>query len=107
MICWFWVTQYEKLTWAKNSHISPTEFGLYDKYKEISFAPMPGIEFLGMEIDSITREGTKSSQDLSEPSQESLYNSSGIDQGCGPPIIDSVSSGTCKDSVKVSSTATN
>ena len=68
---------------------------------------MPGIEFLGMEIDSITREGTKSSQDLSEPSQESLYNSSGTDQGCGPPIIDSVSSGTCKDSVKVSSTATN
>ena len=107
MICWFWVTQYEKLTWAKNSHISPTEFGLYDKYKEISFAPMPGIEFLGMEIDWITREGTKSSQDLSEPSQESLYNSSGIDQGFGPLIIDSVSSGTCKDSVKVSSTATN
>ena len=68
---------------------------------------MPGIEFLGMEIDSITREGTKSSQDLSEPSQESLYNSSGIDQGFGPLIIDSVSSGTCKDSVKVTSTATN
>ena len=30
-----------------------------------------------------TREGTKSCQDLSEPSQESFYNSSGIDQGLG------------------------
>ena len=28
-----------------------------------------------------TREGAKSCQDLSEPSQESFYNSSGIDQG--------------------------
>ena len=30
-----------------------------------------------------TREGTKSCQDLSKPSQESFYNSSGIDQGLG------------------------
>ena len=39
---------------------------------------MPGIEFLGMEIDSITREGTKSCQDLSEPSQESLTRVAGL-----------------------------
>ena len=54
-----------------------------------------------------TREGTKSCQDLSEPSQESFYNSSGIDQGCGSPIIHNTSSGTCKDSVKISSATTN
>ena len=54
-----------------------------------------------------TREGAKSCQDLSEPSQESFYNSSGIDQGCGSPIIHNTSSGTCKDSVKISSATTN
>ena len=54
-----------------------------------------------------TREGTKNSQDLSEPSQVKFYNSSGIDQGCGSPIIHNTSSGTCKDSVKISSTRTN
>ena len=48
-----------------------------------------------------TREGAKSCQDLSEPSQESFYNSSGIDQGCGPHIIHNTSSGTSKDSVKI------
>ena len=54
-----------------------------------------------------TRKGTKSCQDLSEPSQESFCNSSGIDQGCRSPIIHYTSSGTCKDSVKISSTTTN
>ena len=66
-----------------------------------------------MEIDSIkmtlslTPEKEKSCPDLSEPSQESFYNSSGIDQGCGSPIIRNRSSGTCKDSVKISSATTN
>ena len=59
----------------------------------------------GFVID--TREGPESCQDLSEPSQESFYNSSGIDQGCGSPIIHYTSSGTCKDSLKISSAATN
>ena len=54
-----------------------------------------------------TREGPESCQDLSEPSQESFYNSSGIDQGCGSPIIHNTSSGTCKDSLKISLVATN
>ena len=43
-----------------------------------------------------TKEGRKSYQDLSEHSQESFYNSSGIDQGCSSPIIHYKSSGTCK-----------
>ena len=66
-----------------------------------------------MEIDSIkmtsslTPEKEKSCPDFSEPSQESFYNSSGIDQGCGSPIIHNTSSGTCKDSVKISSATTN
>ena len=58
-------------------------------------------------FDTETREGTKSCQDLSEPSQESFYNSSRINQGCGSPIIHNTSSGTCKDSVKISSATTN
>ena len=56
-------------------------------------------------IDS--RGGTKSCQDLSEPSQESFCNSSGIKQGYRFPIIHYTSSGTRKDSVKISSTTTN
>ena len=68
---------------------------------------MPGIEFLGMEIDSITREGTKSCQDLSEPSQESFYNSSRIGQGYRSPIIYYTSNGTSKDSVQIFPTTTN
>ena len=53
------------------------------------------------------KEGTKSCQDLSEPSQESFYKSSGIDQGCRSPIIHYTSSETWKDSVKISSITTN
>ena len=56
---------------------------------------------------SENKKGTKSSQDLSEPSQEALYDSSVIEQGYRSPIIHYTSSGTCKDSVKISSTATN
>ena len=86
--------------------------GFIINVKKSILHPCQKIEFLGMEIDSIkmiiyTREGAKSCQDLSEPSQESFYNSSGIDQGCGSPIIHNTSSGTCKNSVKISSAATN
>ena len=54
-----------------------------------------------------TTDGVKRCQDLSEPSQESFYNSSGINQACGPPIIHNTSSETCKDSVKISSATAN
>ena len=54
-----------------------------------------------------TTEGTKSCQNLSKQSQESFYNSSGTDQGYRSPIIHNTSSGTCKDSVKISSATTN
>ena len=67
-----------------------------------------------MEIDSIinyfvidSREGTKSCQNLSEPSQQSFYNSCGIDQSYGSPLIHYRSNGTCKDSVNISSTTAN
>ena len=52
------------------------------------------------------REGTKSCQNLSEPSQESFYNSSGIDKGYRPPLIHYRRSGTCKVSVKIYSIKT-
>ena len=67
----------------RHSRISP---GLYNKYKGINFAPMSENRISGngdrvnqndLVID--TREVTKSCQDLSAPSQESSYNSSGID----------------------------
>ena len=47
-----------------------------------------------------TTEVTKSCQNLSEPSQELLYNSSGIDQGYRFSLIYCTSSGTCKNSVR-------
>ena len=50
---------------------------------------------------------TKSCQDLSEPSQELFYNSSEIGQCCRSPIIHYTSSGTCKNSVKISSKTIN
>ena len=85
----------------RHSHISPAEFGLYNKCKEINFAPMSenrisgnGDRFNQNDFVIDTREGTKSCQDLSEPSQEPFYNSSGIDQGCWSPIIHNASSGT-------------
>ena len=66
--------------------ISPAEFGLYNKYKKINFAPMSenrisgnGDRFNQNHFATDTREGTKSTQDLSEPSQVKFYNSSGID----------------------------
>ena len=97
-----------------HSHVSPAEFGLYNKCKEINFAPMSenrisgnGDRFNQNDFVIDTREGGKSCQDLPEPSQESFYNSSGIDQGCGFPIIHNTSSGTCKYSVKISSATTN
>ena len=66
--------------------ISPAEFRLYNKYKKINFAPMSenrisgnGDRFNQNHFATDTREGTKSTQDLSEPSQVKFYNSSGID----------------------------
>ena len=98
----------------RHSHISPADFGLYNKYKEINFAPMSqnrisgnGDRFNQNDFFIDTREGTKSGKDLPEPSQESFYNSSGLDQVCGSPIIHNTRSGTCKDSVKISSATTN
>ena len=76
--------------------------------------PCEEMNFLRIKIDSIkngfvidTREGAKSCQNLSEPSQELFYNSFGIDKGYGSPLIHYTSSGTCKDSVNISSTTTN
>ena len=54
-----------------------------------------------------TRIATKSCHDLSEPSQESCYNSPGIDQWYRSPLIHHTGSGTWKDLVKISSTTTN
>ena len=51
-----------------------------------------------------TREGTKKCQNLSKPSQKSFYSSSGIEECYRSPLIHYISSGTCKDSVKISST---
>ena len=71
---------------SRHRHMSPAEFGLYNKYKEINFAPMSknrisgnGDRFNQNDFVIDTREGTKSCQDLSELSQGSFYNSSGID----------------------------
>ena len=76
--------------------------------------PCQKMKFLGMEIDlikmtlSLTPEKIqKSCQNLSEPSQESFYNSSGIDQDYRSFIIHHTSSRTCKDSVKTSLTTKN
>ena len=95
----------------RRSRISP---GLYNKYKEINFAPMSenrisgnGDRFNQNDFVIDTREGAKSCQDLSEPSQESFYNSSGIDQDCGSPIIHNASSGNYKDSAKISPATIN
>ena len=52
----------------------------------------------------VTREGTKSCQNLSEPSQESFCKSSGIGHDNWSPITHYTNSGTCKDSVTISST---
>ena len=61
----------------RHSHISLAEFGLYNKHKETNFALMSENRIFGnrdrfnqndLVID--TREGAKSCQDLSEPSQE-------------------------------------
>ena len=53
------------------------------------------------------KEDTRSCQNLSEPSQESFYNSSKIDQGYRSPLIHYANNATCKDSMKISSTTTN
>ena len=57
----------------------------FNKYKKINFEPISenrifgnGDRFNQNDFVIDTRKGTKSCQDLSEPSQESLYNSSGI-----------------------------
>ena len=74
----------------RDSHISPAEFGLDNKYKEINFAHMlenrisgNGDRFNQNDFAIDTRGSPKNCQDLSEPSQESFYNSSGIDQVIG------------------------
>ena len=98
----------------RHSRISPAEFGLCNKCKETNFPPMSenrisgnGNRFNQNDFVIETKEATKSCQDMTEPSQESFYNSSGIEQGCRSPIIHNASSGTSKDSVKISSTTTN
>ena len=59
--------------------MSPAEFGLYNKYKEINFAPMSenriygnGNKFNQNDFVTDTSKGIKSCQNLSEPSQESF-----------------------------------
>ena len=85
---------------SRHSHISPAAFRLFNKYKKINFKPISGNRTFGngdrfnqndFAID--TREGTKSYQDLSEPSQESLYNSSRIGL-YRSPIIHYINGGT-------------
>ena len=41
------------LKMLRHNHISPAEFGIYNKCKEINFALMSEIEFLGIEMDSV------------------------------------------------------
>ena len=76
------------------TYIFLAEFGPYDKYNEINFMPMSeniisgnGETFNQNDFVTDTKEGRKSYQDLSEHSQESFYNSSGIDHRCSSPII--------------------
>ena len=92
---------------SRHGHISPAEFWLYKKYKVFNFAPMSenrisgyGDRFNQNDFLIDTTEGTKSCQNLSEPSQELLYNSSGIDQGYRFSLIYCTSSGTCKNLVR-------
>ena len=99
---------------SRHGHLSPAEFGIYNKYKNINFAFMPenkisgnGDRFNQNDFVIDTREDTKCCQNLSELSQESLCNSSRIDHGHRSPIIHYTSSGTCKDSVKISPTTIN
>ena len=63
----------------RHGQLSPAKFGFYNKYKNINFVPVSenrisgnGDRFNQNDIVIGTREGTKSCQDLSEPSQESL-----------------------------------
>ena len=63
---------------TRHGHISPAEFGLYNKYKEINFSPMSenrisgyGDRFNQNDLVIHTRKGTKSCHNLSEPFQES------------------------------------
>ena len=78
----------------RHSHISLAEFGLDNKNTEINFALMSENKIPGNRnrlsqnhfiIDN--RKGTKSGQDLSEPSKESFYNSSATDQVYRFPLI--------------------
>ena len=62
---------------SKHSHISPAEFGLYNKHKEINFSHMSeniisgnGDRFNQNDFVTDTRAGKKSCQNLSEPFQE-------------------------------------
>ena len=87
---------------SRHRHMSPAEFGLYNKYKEINFAPMSentiygnGNKFNQNDFVTDTSKGIKSCQNLSEPSQESFFNSSAIGQGYRFPIVHYISSGTC------------
>ena len=98
----------------RHGQLSPAKFGFYNKYKNINFVPVSenrisgnGDRFNQNDIVIGTREGTKSCQDLSEPSQESFYNSSRIGQGYRSPIIYYTSNGTSKDSVQIFPTTTN
>ena len=84
----------------RHRHVSSAEFWLYNKYKKIN-----GNDFV---ID--TREVTKNFKTFLKrlfKTCSGVYNSSGIGQGCGSPIIHNTSSGTCKDSAKITSTTTN
>ena len=79
-----------------HGHISPSEFRLYNKDKEINFALFSEKRISGNEkYMEGTMEGLKNIQNSPKP----RYNFSGNDQSFRSPLIDYTSSGTCKDSV--------
>ena len=82
--------------------------GFIINIKKSILHPWQKIEFLGMEIDLIKMTLSLTPENVQKVAKSlSFYNSSGINQGYKSPIIHYISSGTCKDSVKISSTTTN
>ena len=90
---------------SRHGHISLAEFELYNKFKEINFAPMSenrisgyGDRFNQNDFIIDTIESTKSCQNVSELSQESSL----LELTRVICLIHYISSGTCKNSVKIS-----
>ena len=94
----------------RRSNISPAEFGLSCKCKEIHFQLKPENtisdnwdRFSQNYFLNDNREGKKSCPNLSGPSQVSFYNSSGINQGYRSPLFLYIGRENYNDSVKIPS----